>query len=238
MMNVGWNRRLWLLLVASVCLMLPAAAQNSLDPGHVTEDGPTVTYEQKWPVADPSWYQITVSSTGEAKYTSKGHTKEGEEDAAPYTLNFVTSAENRNLIFQLAQDLNRFGGNFETKAKVAQTGQKTLTFRDGSKESSTTLNYSDNPQMNQLIAVFQKMSSTFEMAQKLDFDIRFDKLGLDRDLKALEREDHDNQLAELQVIAPTLERIANDNGVMNIARQRARRLLDKSRAAGSGRGNK
>ena len=73
-----------------------------------------------------------------------------------------------------------------------------------------------------------------EIAQKLDFDLRFDKLGLDRDLKSMERLEKDHQLAELQVIAPTLERISNDNGIMNIARQRARRLLDQSRPEAAG----
>jgi hypothetical protein len=32
-------------------------------------------------------------------------------------------------------------------------------------------------------------------------------------------------LAEIQVIAPLLQNIANDSSVLNIARQRARRLL-------------
>jgi hypothetical protein len=83
--------------------------------------------------------------------------------------------------------------------------------------------------MNQLISIFQRISTTFELAQKLDFDVRFDKLGIDRDLKSLEHLEADHQLAELQVISPLLERIANDNGIMNIARQRARRLIEKSR---------
>jgi hypothetical protein len=59
--------------------------------------------------------------------------------------------------------------------------------------------------------------------------MRFDKLGLDRDLKSIVQLDRSNQLAELQVIAPTLERIANDETVMNIARQKARQLLERSR---------
>ena len=80
-----------------------------------------------------------------------------------------------------------------------------------------------------MVAIFQRISTTFELAQKLDYDLRFDKLGVDRDLKSMERLDKDNQLAELQVVAPMLERIANDNGIMNIARQRARKLLEKSR---------
>jgi hypothetical protein len=207
----------------------PAAAQNSLDPGHVSAAVPTISFEIDWKDADPQWYRITVDQNGQATYESRPHVKEGQPDGEPYVLHFIMSQPTRARIFQMANALHDFQGNFETRNKIAQTGKKTLTFRQGDKESSTTLNYSDNPKMNEVISVFQKMSTTFENAKKLDYDMRFDKLGLDRDLKGMVQLDKDNQLAELQVIAPTLERIANDETVMNIARQKARQLLDRSR---------
>lgn len=218
-------------VMMSLCatFSLTSLAQNSLDPGAPSSQAPTIVYEQDWKVADPEWYQISINSSGEASYHSRSHAKEGESPAEPYNRQFIASAPTRELVFQLAKSLNNFQGNFETRAKVAQTGKKTLTFRDGPKESSTSLNYSDNQEMNQLIGIFQRISTTFELAQKLDFDIRFDKLGIDRDLKNLEHLEADHQLAELQVISSLLERIANDNGIMNIARQRARRLIEKSR---------
>jgi hypothetical protein len=220
-----------LLFVFAACVF--STAQNSLDPGAAHSQSPTVVFEQDWNVADPAWYQVSVSSSGEAQYQSKSRQKENEEATEPYNRRFIVSASTRDEIFQLTKSLNDFQGNFETRAKVAQTGTKTLKFKDGARETSTSLNYSDNPSMNQLIGIFQRISTTFELAQKLDFDIRFDKLGLDRDLKNLEHLATDKQVAELQVISPMLERIANDNGIMNIARQRARRLLDKSRPQGA-----
>jgi hypothetical protein len=39
-----------------------------------------------------------------------------------------------------------------------------------------------------------------------------------------------HNLEELQLIAPTLESLANDPAILNIARQRAKRLLAKSGA--------
>lgn len=216
------------LLIFCVAAALTSFAQNSLDPGAASSQAPTVVYEQDWKVADPEWYQISINSSGEASYRSRSHAKDGET-AEPYNRQFIASAATRELVFQLAKSLNQFQGNFESHSKVAQTGKKTLTFRDGQKESSTSLNYSDSQEMNQLISLFQRISTTFELAQKLDFDVRFDKLGIDRDLKSLEHLEADHQLAELQVISPLLERIANDNGIMNIARQRARRLIEKSR---------
>jgi hypothetical protein len=39
----------------------------------------------------------------------------------------------------------------------------------------------------------------------------------------------DNELSELSAIAPILQAIANDSSILNIARARARRLLEKAR---------
>ncbi len=218
----------FIVIVLFVLCAFPAVAQNSLDPGTLSASVPTVSFELDWKVADPQWYQITVNQNGQATYESRPHAADDQPTGEPYTLQFIMSQPSRTRVFQIANALHDFEGNFETRAKIAQTGKKTLTFRQGDKENRTTLNYSDNPQMNELISLFQKMSTTFETAQKLDYDIRFDKLGLDRDLKSLVQLDKGNQLAELQVIAPTLERIANDESVMNIARQKARQLLERS----------
>ena len=57
---------------------------------------------------------------------------------------------------------------------------------------------------------------------------RFDKLGLEDELKGMEDAAESHNLAELQIIAPTLESIADDTTVLNIARQRAKRLLAKA----------
>jgi hypothetical protein len=217
-------------LAASLFLLtVSSTAQNNLDPGNVNSSVPTVSFELDWKVADPQWYQITVDQNGQATYESKPHSAENQPEGEPYSLHFIMSQPSRTRIFQIASALNDFQGNFETRAKIAQTGKKTLTFRHGDRQSTTSLNYSDNPQMNELISLFQKMSTTFETAQKLDYDMRFDKLGLDRDLKSLVQLEKDNQLVELQVIAPTLERIANDQSIMNIARQKAKKLLERSR---------
>jgi hypothetical protein len=229
-MRIRLSRTHILLSILCSVTALSAGAQNGLDPGTPDVHSPVVTYEQEWKVADPQWYQVSISSTGEGNYRSQPLAKADEAPSEPYNIHFIASAGTRDQIFQLAKSLNEFRGNFETRAKVAQTGKKTLIFKEGQKESKTTLNYSDNQEMNRLVSIFQRISMTFELAQKLDFDVRFDKLGLDRDLKSLEHLEADHQLAELQVISPTLERIANDNGIMNIARQRARRLLEKSRS--------
>jgi hypothetical protein len=216
-----------ILLMGIPCI----AQQNPLDPNHPNAPIPQVTFELNWRVADPQYYKISVEPTGDASYQSQPLTQDGSMPGDPYILRFIASEPTRTKIFELAQELNDFKGNFETKKKVAQTGIKTLTYRFGDKENKTTLNYSDNPVMNELVEIFQRMSMTFEMGRKLDYDLRYDKLGLDRDLKSMEDMNKNHQLVEMQVVAPTLQHIASDQSVMNIARQRARRLLEQSQVA-------
>jgi hypothetical protein len=80
-----------------------------------------------------------------------------------------------------------------------------------------------------LTNLFQGISLTIEFGRKLQFKHKYDKLGLEADLKAMEDAEANHNLAELQVIAPTLKDIADDPSVLNIARARARRLLAKSK---------
>jgi len=228
------SRRLFLLVSLFSVLATSSQAQNPLEPGQKLSSGTEVNFELKWDVADPQWFAVSVASNGESSYSSEPQAKKADA-GDPYSLKFVTSEPTRAQIFELTKSLNYFKGNFETKYKVAKTGDKTLTYRDGAHESKVTLNYSDNPQMNQLVDIFQKMSSTFELSRKLDYDIRFDKLGLERDLKSMEDVNKSHGLIELQVISPTLQRIASDPTVMNISRQRARRLLDQAQVANGSR---
>ena len=216
-------------------LLTPASAQqNPLEPGRKTAPVSEVDFELNWRQADPQYYKIAVESAGDSSYQSQPQVKEGDTLGDPFMLKFITSEATRTKIFQLAQELNYFQGKFESKYKVAQTGTKTLTYREGPKVFHTSLNYSDNPQMRELIDIFQRMSTTFEMSRKLDYDIRFDKLGLDRDLKSMEEINKSHGLIELQVISPTLQRIASDSSVINISRQRARRLLESAEVANGG----
>jgi hypothetical protein len=55
--------------------------------------------------------------------------------------------------------------------------------------------------------------------------LRFDKLGLDAELKQVEEQSARKQLGELQLLQPLLQTLAGDSALMNITRQRARKLL-------------
>ena len=204
-----------------------AQAQNSSKAD--VPSSPTVTYDVFWEPATPQGYTVTVSEAGSAKYVSRNPTKppdaNGQRDD-DYTLDFTVSAASVDRIFSLAKQAGYFDGDFAyRKHAVASTGKKTLSYADGTRQFQTHYDFSENPVIEELTSLFSGISNTIEYGRRLQFKRRFDKLGLEAELKGMEHMAETNNLAELRLIAPLLENIANDTSVLNIARARARRLL-------------
>lgn len=189
---------------------------------------PTITYNRMWEPATPQNVDISVQATGPTKYVSRNPLATPEQKGADpdYILNFTMSQKNRDKLFRDAPVANYFHGDFTFKKHaVASTGKKTLTYADRDRHFETSYDYSENNAIQEATNIFEGISHTIEHGRKLQFLRRFDKLGLEDELKSMENEVANHSLAELQIIAPTLENIANDPAILNIARQRAKRLL-------------
>lgn len=156
-------------------------------------------------------------------------TKSSQDNDPDYHVEFTMSPATAQRIFKDAEKANYFNGSFEyTKHQVASTGRKTLTYADPTRHHQATFDFSENNAIEDLAKLFQAISNTIEFGRKLEFKHKYDKLGLEGDLQAMEDAMENHNLAELQVIAPALQSIADDSSVMNIARQRAKRLLKKA----------
>jgi hypothetical protein len=192
---------------------------------------PTITFDRVWEAYKPQNVTITVQATGPARYISRNpFTPPDQTGADPdYTLDFTLSSRNQKKLFDDARAANYFNGDFGYKKHVvASTGKKTLTYSDPVRHFSTTYDYSENKAIQEITNLFSGIANTIEHGRKLVYLHRFDKLGLEDELKAMEDAAQSHNLAELHVIAPTLKSIADDATVLNIARQRAKRLLAKA----------
>lgn len=215
------------LFLALSLAAIAAVAQNPQPPAGAAI--PTVKFDVFWEPATPQQYTITLQATGETKYVSHNPTKPADENGVQgddFETQFTLSAATRDKIFAMAEQARYFDGEFDYKKhSVANTGRKTLTYSDSNRHFATTYNWSENAAVDQLTRMFQGISNVIEHGRKIQFLRRFDKLGLEAELKALEDQSAAHFLTELQLIAPTLESIANDPAILNIARQRAKRLL-------------
>ena len=225
-------------LAAGLCWGRQTPNVEPNTPGDKTV--PVVAFDLAFSGATPSHYAIAVESTGGAAYRSDDIGTQGEQASAagdPYLLKFTVSEPTRTRIFQLAREAHYFQGNFNyTKTRVADTGTKTLSYSEGpanafaaptnGKRSQTVYNYSQNPSIQELTAIFQRISTTIELGRHIAYLHRFDKLGLDAELKRADEMAGENQLLELQAIAPALQAVADDYSVLHIAREHAKHLLE------------
>ena len=223
-----WRLRILLLGCLSA---LPAAAQTpALDPGGADNHTqlPTVWFQVEWPAANPSRYVVAVDSAGHAAYSSIGTEVTGRSAGDAYTIEFQMSPASTQMVFGAAERLRYFDGKFEFKKRVAFTGSKTLTYADSARHLSTTYNYSDNRDVDALTHLFGGISATMEFDHRLQFMMRYNKLGLYDELKQMLSAANAGWLAELQIVAPTLQAIANDRTVMHVARVTASQILAKA----------
>jgi hypothetical protein len=216
-------------LVGSLFVLLTTSSLLAQQSSPSAASAPTqasVRFSFDWAQGFP-WqsYSITVQSDGKSRFDGIPHADE-TNDTDAYQQDFTMSDANRQKVFELAQTLHYFQGDYDSHVKhVAQTGKKTLQYQSPQANGSTTYNYSQNPDIEQLTHLFEGIATTIDFGRKLAFQYRFDKLGMDERLKQLEDLQASHGVEELQIIAPMLRKIWNDPNLMNISRESARRLL-------------
>jgi hypothetical protein len=171
---------------------------------------------------------ITVSSDGHCLYDSSGKlSPEAQDDT--FHLGFSISPKTRERIFDLAKRAHYFQGDVDSKKRnLASTGAKTLAYKDTQRSSQATYNYSSVPAIGELTQLFQNLSTTLEFGRRLRYFHRYQKLALDDELKRMDEMAQQNSLAELPIVAPILQQIAEDSSVINPVRARAQRLLARA----------
>jgi hypothetical protein len=197
---------------------------------------PAVTFTRAFPRIEPAFFSLRIDSAGHALYESRR--EEGEPGqpqlGEPTRIEFQVSPATVARIFELARSLDYFQGDWDFKKhRIAESGRKTLGYSDTTRAYTTTYNWSENRSIQELTEIFQSIGNTQEAAHELVRLRRYDRLGLDQQLAHMEQLAKTGWLRELQVITPVLEKIAADPEVMNIARQRAQRLLRVAAAQAS-----
>ena len=145
----------------TLCLGL-SSARRRCAPGATARlpANARVSFEQRWPQADPQWFELVIQSDGSAKYRSLPHqeSKSSADDPAPepYEFSFTLTPHSRQFIFSVASGLPRFQSSLD-KIKVAFTGAKTLRYDDPAGNSSVlSYNYSSSPELTALTNLMRR----------------------------------------------------------------------------------
>lgn len=189
-------------------------------------DSATVGFSLDFPNSSPEHYSFSVQSDGQTHYESSGRISSDSDDRSEYQTDFSFSDATRARIFALAAQAHYFSGKIDSgNKKLAFTGAKKLTYKDGQHDNVADYNFSPQPAIQQLTTLFQSVAATLEFGRRLSFYHHYQKLGLDDELKRMEDQARRGDLAEIQAVKPVLQQIYEDSSVLNVVRARAERIL-------------
>ena len=185
-------------------------------------DGPRVSYTKSFPGSDPAYMAATVDKDGATTYRET-------KDEEPET--FKLEPEPVQAIFDLADKLDHFKRPLESGLKVAKTGDKTFRWENGTEASEVKFNYSLDENAKLLQDWFERISESERAMMNLRRAIRFDKLGVNDAVLRVDTDWSQKRLVGREQFLPLLDRIAKNEGFVNLARDRAARLADALRKA-------
>lgn len=182
----------------------------SLAPAQAGED--RIIFQKVFTGSSPEFQEIRVDRNGAAEY------KEAQDDPDPvvFTVSKSTTAD----LFQLAESMDYFNRKLESDIATARMGEKTFRF-EGSRTGSQTYNYSADPSARKLQEYFEKIGESQRLFIKLEYCVRFDRLGVYDTLLTIDQARSRGRLAGAEHYLPLLEKIAKDRRLMNVAREKA-----------------
>jgi hypothetical protein len=214
--------------LASVIVFVVVAGVAVAQSSAGTEQ-PYISFSVANSPVEPSQYSLRIGEDGagiyKATYTASG----GDSAALPVDRPIKVHNPVLKGIFSTAHKYRFFATPCQAPhGHVAFTGQKTLAYMGADGKGSCTFNYSQDEAINNAAVNLTSVAYTLEIGERLAKEHRYDRLSLDGELAALQTAVTDRRALELENIAPELQSIADDDAVMNRARQRARALLAES----------
>ncbi|MCC7155925.1 MAG: hypothetical protein IT161_15225 [Bryobacterales bacterium] len=183
---------------------------------------PRLIFIKEFPGSAPPYVLIRLDTDGKGEYL------ESEDDDQP--IKFKLQPAEAAAMFQLAEKLEHFKHPLESGLKVANMGKKTLRWDNGGETSEQAFNYSTDLDVQALQDWFEKISESANRYIDLQRRARFDRLGVNHSLLLLETAWDKKRLVGLDQFLPLLDRVANNDSYLNMARERAAKLAEMFRA--------
>jgi len=215
------TRSILLALAVAICA-LPARG----------EAGPVFEVDFSNPGLVPSHWTLTLHPDGSGHFRSQWGSSPvkplQEMDAPSVDRDIRLSPEYARRVFHTAQQHKWSGAECESHLKVAFQGWKKLTYSGPEGQGVCEFNYSRDKDMQALGDSLVAVAGTIQEGARLEMLLAHDRLGLDRDMEYLQDAANDGRVQQVCVIRGILERLAEDDGVMERVRKRARMLLAKA----------
>ena len=185
-------------------------------------DAPSITYSKSFPGSSPPFVAIVVDRTGAATYNESTD----QDNAEPLQLETPAVTE----IFRLADKLDHFKKPLESGLRVANMGQKTLRWEEGTEKSETKYNYSVIEDAKTLGDWFERIGDSTRLLVELKRAARHDKLGVNAAIVNVQILWNNKRLVGTAQYLPVLDQVATNESLMHMARERAAEIADAIRA--------
>jgi hypothetical protein len=218
--------------LALAALVLAAIALPALG-----QAGPTIQMDYSNPGSVPPHWSLILHPDGSGHFRSEpGNAPARSMETGDYPkLNAPAqdrdvhvSAEFAQRVFLAARNHKWFNQECESHLKVAFQGSKKLSYTGPEGQGSCEFNYSSDKEIQALGESLVAVGDTILEGAQLETLLLHDRLGLDRETEYMIEASGDGQVQQLCAIREILERVADDPGVMERVRKRARELLKKA----------
>lgn len=203
--------------------MIRLALFISLGLPLIAADTATITFLKTFPGSKPEYVEITLKADGEAIY------KESVDDERPQP--FKLHENETKTVFLLAEKLDHFNRQLESGLPVARMGDKTLRWQQGTQHHESKFNYSTDLDAQTMQDWFERMSESVNLLFDLERTAKFEPLGVNQSLLRLEAAYDKKRLLGFEMYYPLLNRVIKNDKYLNMARERATRLLENLQAA-------
>ena len=210
-----------LLLLAALALALPLAAASPEDPAA------TVRVDFSNPGLSPSSWTLVLHPDGSGHFTAKPGLAAGKGsiDVSPIDRRIQLSPAYAQRVFAVAASHKVLADKCDSHLKVAFQGWKTITYQDGGVQGGCRFNYSKDKEIQDLSDSLLAVVMTLIEGQRLELLLLHDPLGLDKEMGFLVDSSKDRRVQQICAIRGILQRLEQDQNVMERVRKRARMLL-------------
>lgn len=113
---------------------------------------------------------------------------------------------------------------YESKRKVANLGRKHITLEMASETREAEFNYSDLKEVNTLTTFFDGLINQQVLISDLEMALQYERLSIPERLDQLEGEIKIGRIADPQSLIPVLDKIVQNERVVDYARNHAQQL--------------
>ncbi|MGA2571931.1 MAG: hypothetical protein ABSF23_15560 [Terracidiphilus sp.] len=212
-----------ILAVAFTALALALCARPALAAD------PTIQIDFSNPGLSPSQWTLVLHADGSGHFRSQmGRVPDGgwqKIETPGLDRDIQMSRQYAVHVFDVAQRHKWFNEPCESHLKVAFEGWKTLTYSSPQGHGSCTFNYSRDREIEALGDSLVAVAQTVLEGARLETLLQHDRLGLDQETEFLTEAAENGRAQQICVIRDILERLAQDDTVLERVRKRARELL-------------